>query len=64
MAALRWVLLDEAGAELRTTEDFGSQAEAERWLAAAWQGLVEEGAAAVSLRSAAGEIYEMSLAEG
>ena len=63
MGALRWVLLDEAGGELRATEEFDSREQAEAWLGSRWQELASEGAAAVSLRDDSGEIYEMSLAE-
>ena len=63
MARVRWVLLDDGGAELRSTQDFESRAEAEQWLAGTWQSLADEGAATVSLRDDSGELYEMSLAE-
>ena len=55
--------MDGSGSEMRSSEEFSSQAEAEGWLASEWEGLVDEGAAAVSLRGDAGEVYEMSLAE-
>ena len=60
--AWRWVLLDEAGNELRATQGFSSRADAEQWLSGAWSGLADEGAASVSLRSGDEEVYEMSLA--
>ncbi len=63
MGALRWVLLDQTGQELRATEEFATQEAAERWLAGNWQDLADEGAAAVSLRAGDDEVYEMSLAE-
>ncbi len=63
MAHVRWVLLDESGRELRSTEDFDGRAQAEQWLAGEWEALAGEGAAAVSLRDDSGELYEMSLAE-
>lgn len=62
MGVFRWVLLDRSGSEMRSTQEFSSQAEAEGWLASEWQGLADEGAASVSLRGDAGEVYEMSLA--
>ena len=61
--AVRWVLIDESGTELRATEDFDSREEAEQWLGSEWQSLADEGAAAVSLRDDSGELYEMSLAD-
>ena len=64
MGAFRWVLLDDGGRELRSTEGFDSQAEAEQWMGAEWQSLAGEGAASVSLRDESREIYEMSLGEG
>ena len=60
---VRWILLDESGGDIRATEEFASQPEAEEWLGQQWQTLADEGASAVSLRSEEGEIYEMSLAE-
>ena len=57
------MLLDPTGSEMRSTQAFTSQAEAEGWLASEWQRLAEEGAASVSLRADSGEVYEMSLAE-
>ena len=60
---MRWVLIDESGAEMRPSGVFDSQEEAEQWLASEWQSLAEEGAAAVSLRNDSGEVYEMSLAD-
>lgn len=60
---MRWVLLGEDGGDMRSTDEFTSQGEAEEWLAQHWQQLAGEGASAVSLRSEEGEIYEMSLAD-
>ena len=62
MESWQWVLLDDGGKALRSTESFSSRSDAEEWLAGAWSGLADEGAASVSLRSGDEEIYEMSLA--
>jgi hypothetical protein len=59
----RWVLLDEAKSELRSSEEFESRDDAEQWLTTEWPALRDEGAASVSLRSDSDEIYEMSLAD-
>ena len=60
---VRWVLQDESGSDMRSTQEFASQPEAEEWLSQHWQDLAGEGASAVALRSEDGEIYEMSLAD-
>lgn len=62
MDAFHWVLIDEAGDEMRSTVGFSSRAEAEEWLSGAWSGFSEEGAASVSLRDGNEEVYLMSLA--
>ena len=64
MAEWTWVLLDAEGKELRTTEPFDSQQEAEAWLADNWSKLAQEGAESVSLREKNEESYRMSLAPG
>ena len=58
-----WVLQDSEGKEIRTTETWSSQADAEAWMGKAWQELSDEGAAFVVLRSGDETIYRMSLAE-
>lgn len=63
MTTFRWVLIDGAKAELRSTEEFDSREDAEQWLSTRWQALRDEGAASVSLRNDSEEIYEMSLAD-
>lgn len=62
MDTFHWVLVDEDGNEMRPTDGFASRTDAEEWLAGAWSGLADEGAASVSLRSGADEVYLMSLA--
>ena len=62
MDTWHWVLLDDAGAELRSTEDFPTRDDAEAWLSGAWTALADEGAASVSMRSGDEVVYEMSLA--
>ena len=57
-----WVLLDESGKEMRMTDSFDSQTEAEQWLTANWKELDDDGVASVSLRNGAEETYRMSLA--
>lgn len=63
MSDYRWVLQDEAGKEIRVTDPWPTQEEAEAWMGAAWEDLVAEGGAYVSLRSGDEQIYRMSLAE-
>lgn len=62
MTDWNWVLIDENNSELRMTERFESEAEAEQWLAANWTQLADEGAESVSLRENGEETYLMSLA--
>jgi uncharacterized protein (DUF736 family) len=64
MATFTWTLLDASGAEMRTTEPFPSQAEAEAWMGAHWSALLDEGAEYVSLREDDEQIYRMGLREG
>lgn len=60
--AFAWVLHDESGAVVRTTEPFDTRAEAEEWMGERWADLVAEGAAAVSLTSGDEVLYRMRLA--
>jgi hypothetical protein len=62
MAAFRWVLLDESDAEMRSSESFASQPEAESWLTSNWRELADEGTASVSLRAEEDVVYTMRLA--
>ena len=61
MAEYRWVLLDERGAELRSSEAFPSKDEAEAWMGREWSALLEEGAETVSLRAGDRLVYDMGL---
>jgi hypothetical protein len=63
MSAFAWVLQDEKGTDIRTTDDFATQAEAEAWMGGAWEELVGEGGAFVVLKSEGETVYRMSLAE-
>lgn len=63
MAEFTWKLRGPSGEELRETESFASQADAEAWMGAHWSGLLDEGAETVSLVSGGERIYEMGLRE-
>ncbi|HEX2051278.1 MAG TPA: hypothetical protein VHJ34_11705 [Actinomycetota bacterium] len=60
--AFAWMLHDESGAVVRTTEPFDTRAEAEEWMGERWADLVAEGATAVSLTSGDEVLYRMGLA--
>ena len=62
--SFRWVLHDLKGADLRDTERFDSQADAEAWMGTHWARLLEEGAESVSLMEDEERIYKMGLREG
>ena len=59
----RWVLHDLKGVDLRTTELFDSQADAEAWMGTNWARLLDEGAESVSLMESEEHIYKMGLRE-
>ena len=59
----RWRLHDPEGADMRTTDAFASKEEAEAWMGAEWQSLLEEGAETVSLVQGDRTIYVMGLKE-
>lgn len=59
----RWVLHDLEGLDLRTTELFDSQADAEAWMGTHWARLLDEGAESVSLMESDEHIYKMGLRE-
>ena len=61
MSAFAWVLHDEDGALMRTTQPFDSRDEAEAWMGSAWSELLEEGAESVSLVEGDETLYEMGL---
>jgi len=61
MADFRWVLHDEAGTDLRSTERFATKEEAESWMGAEWASLLAEGAESVSLFEDDTKHYQMGL---
>lgn len=63
MAEFTWKLRGPAGEDLRQTEAFSSQAEAEAWMAAHWGELLDEGGESVTLLSEGKTLYEMGLRE-
>lgn len=63
MAEFRWKLRAPSGEELRETEAFASQADAESWMGAHWSALLDEGAESVSLVSDGDTVYDMGLRE-
>lgn len=63
MADFFWKLRGPAGEELRETETFESQADAEAWMGAHWSELLDEGAESVSLVSRDQTLYDMGLRE-
>lgn len=58
-----WVLQDALGKELRSTERFGDQQQAEDWMGREWASLRQEGAEFVVLKRDEDHIYRMSLSE-
>ena len=63
MAGYLWKLHGPAGEELRATEAFASQEEAEAWMGAEWATLRAEGAESVSLFDGEEVVYDMGLGE-
>lgn len=63
MSSFHWVLLDDAGNELRSTESFTSKEGAESWMGAEWAALLEEGAESVALTQDDARLYVMGLRE-
>ncbi|HWC15014.1 MAG TPA: hypothetical protein VG929_10535 [Actinomycetota bacterium] len=59
----RWILHDESGTDLRASEDFSSQDEAEAWMGSDWASLLEEGAESVTLMDDGAVVYRMGLRE-
>lgn len=57
----KWVLHDDSGKDLRSTEEFESQEAAEEWMGDRWSELLEEGAGSVSLEGDGTTIYTMGL---
>jgi hypothetical protein len=58
-----WVLEDDAGKELRWTERFDSQDDAESWMGREWASLRDEGASRVVLMRDDQVLYRMGLNE-
>jgi hypothetical protein len=56
-----WIVHDEEGRDLRTTESLASQEEAEAWLGREWGELAAAGGDAVSLMRDGELVYRMSL---
>jgi hypothetical protein len=56
-----WILHDEAGRDLRSTEAFPSKEEAEAWMGDHWSELLDEGAESVTLRRGDESLYRMGL---
>lgn len=63
MSSYFWVLEDGAGSELRWTERFDSQEDAESWMGREWATLREEGARLVVLMRDDEALYRMGLDE-
>lgn len=63
MADLTWVLFDGDGKELSTSEGFSSKEDAEAWMGANWEELLEAGGEYVSLRDGEEQVYRMGLRE-
>ena len=64
MAGYVWKLHGPSGDDLRATEPFASQEEAEAWMGAEWSSLLDEGAETVSLVRGDETLYRMGLREG
>ena len=64
MADFTWVLLDGDGNEINTSEGFSSKEDAEAWMGANWEQLLEAGGEYVSLREGDQQVYRMGLREG
>jgi competence protein ComEC len=63
MGAWHWRLHDPEGKDLRASDPFESQEEAEAWMGTEWRALLEEGAESVSLVEGDVTIYVMGLKE-
>lgn len=63
MAGYTWKLRGPSGEDLRETERFESQADAEAWMGAHWSALLDEGAESVVLANEGTTVYEMGLRE-
>lgn len=61
MGTYTWIVHDEAGRDLQTTEPFASKDEAEAWLGREWSALAAAGGDSVSLMEDDALEYRMSL---
>lgn len=61
MAGWQWVLHDESGNDMRSSQEFTSKEEAEAWMGAEWSSLLDEGAETVSLIHEGKHQYRMGL---
>ncbi len=61
MAGWQWVLHDESGDDLRSTQEFDSKETAEAWMGDEWSSLLDEGAETVSLVHEGKHHYRMGL---
>lgn len=61
--AFLWKLHDPEGNDLRSSDEFDSQQEAEAWMGREWAALLDEGADSVSLLSDGDVVYRMGLHE-
>ncbi len=61
--AFRWILHDADGTDLRVSEEFASQADAEAWMGSEWASLLDEGAETVTLMDDDDKLYRMGLRE-
>ncbi len=57
----QWILFDDNGGRLRSTEEFESRTDAEAWMTAHWSELVDEGGDKVTLVEGDVVVYEMGL---
>ena len=63
MSGWTWVLHDASGADIRSSEVFGTRDDAEGWMTATWATLLDEGAETVSLMDGDRVVYRMGLRE-
>jgi hypothetical protein len=57
----KWVLHDDNGRDLRSTDGFETQEAAEEWMGDRWSELLDEGAGSVSLMDDEKSVYTMGL---
>lgn len=61
MAGWQWVLHDESGNDMRSSQEFESKESAEAWMGTEWAALLQEGAESVSLVHEGRREYRMGL---